>query len=102
MTFGIKSSSGVNGLMKFVSLLLQIAFASRLLAQPYYVAPAGSDGNPGTLEKPFATIQQAQKAVRHKPGSVVLRGGAYYLAEPLIFRAADSGSKAAPLVYQAY
>jgi hypothetical protein len=32
----------------------------------------------------------------------LLRGGTYYLQEPLRFTAADSGTKAAPVVYQAY
>jgi hypothetical protein len=83
-------------------ILLQIGLALPILGQPYYVAPTGSDGNPGTLEKPFATIQRAQQAVRQQPGPVWLRGGTYYLSEKLVFSAGDSGSKAAPVVYQAY
>ena len=88
--------------VKILPILLQICLALPVLGQPYYVAPTGSDGNPGTLEKPFATIQRAQQAVRQKPGSVLLRGGTYYLPEKLVFSAEDSGSKAAPVVYQAY
>ena len=83
-------------------LLLQIGLTLPVLGQPYYVAPSGSDGNPGTLEKPFATIQRAQRAVRQQPGAVWLRGGAYYLPEKLVFTAEDSGSKATPVVYEAY
>src|SRR6266446_8411006 len=97
--------------MKILPVLLQIGLALPGLGQPYYVAPSGSDGNPGTLEKPFATIQRAQQAVRRFNGSAVqrfngstvwLRGGTYYLREKLVFNAEDSGSKAAPVVYQAY
>ena len=88
--------------MKILPILLQIGLALPVLGQPYYVAPTGSDGNPGTLEKPFATIQHAQQAVRQKPGSVLLRGGTYSLAEQLVFNVEDSGSKAIPVVYQAY
>src|SRR3989454_7014365 len=88
--------------MKIFPLLLQIGLALPIIGQPYYVAPTGGDGNPGTLEKPFATIQRAQQAVRQKPGSVWLRGGTYYLPEKLVFNAKDSGSQAAPVVYQAY
>jgi hypothetical protein len=83
-------------------ILLQIGWAVPALGQPYYVAPNGSDSNPGTLGKPFATIQHAQQAVRQQPGAVWLRGGTYYLPEKLVFSAEDSGSKAAPVVYQAY
>ncbi len=71
-------------------------------AQPYYVAPTGSDANSGTLAQPFATLARAQQAVRQKPGTVYLRGGTHYLAETLTFTAADSGTAAAPVVYQAY
>ncbi|HEY4984705.1 MAG TPA: right-handed parallel beta-helix repeat-containing protein, partial [Verrucomicrobiae bacterium] len=70
--------------------------------QPYYVSTAGSDQNPGTLKKPFATLQRAQQAVRQKRGDVFLRGGTYYLTEPLVFTALDSGTKKSPVVYQNY
>jgi hypothetical protein len=46
--------------MKILTILLQLVFALPVLGQSYYLAPAGSDGNPGTLEKPFATIQRVQ------------------------------------------
>src|SRR5882672_7781143 len=88
--------------MKILTIVLQIGLAFPVFGQPYFVAPTGSDGNPGTLEKPFATIQHAQEAVRQKAGSVLLRGGTYYLPEKLVFSAEDSGSEAAPVVYQAY
>jgi hypothetical protein len=54
-------------------------------AQPYFVSPSGNDANPGTLEKPFATLQRAQQASRQKHGDVFLRGGTYYLPETLVF-----------------
>src|SRR4051794_13429801 len=85
-----------------VAVLLHLGLALPILGQPYYVAPTGSDKNPGTLEKPFATLQQAQEAVRRQPGPVWLRGGTYYLSEKLVFRAGDSGSQTVPVVYQAY
>jgi len=31
-------------------------------AASYYVAPTGADSNPGTLKKPFATLERAQPA----------------------------------------
>ncbi len=71
-------------------------------AQPYFVSPAGDDANSGTLEKPFATLQRAQQAVRQKRGDVFLRGGTYYLPATLVFTERDSGTKDAPVVYQAY
>jgi hypothetical protein len=71
-------------------------------SQPYFVSSAGDDTNPGTLEKPFATLQRAQTAARQKRGTVFLRGGIHYLSEPLVFTAEDSGTKAAPVVFQNY
>ena len=74
-------------------------------AGSYYVAPGGSDANPGTLAKPFATLQRAQQEVRAQKSAgatVHLREGTYYLPETLIFTAGDSGTQDAPVVYLAY
>lgn len=88
--------------MKALAILVLVSISFGVFGQPYFVAPTGNDANPGTLEKPFATLRRAQEAVRQKPGSVWLRGGTYYLAEPLVFTPVDSGTQAAPVVYQAY
>jgi hypothetical protein len=82
--------------------LILLALAGSAFGQPFYLAPDGSDTNPGTLEKPFATLGRAQAAVRQRPGTVFLRGGTYYLPETLVFSARDSGTRDAPVVFQAY
>lgn len=46
-------------------------------ASATYVAPTGSDLNPGTTAKPFRTISAATKAAK-SGGTVVLRGGVYH------------------------
>lgn len=50
-----------------------------------FVAANGSDTNPGTLEKPFATLQRAQQEARTAVGreavTVFLREGTHYLSE---------------------
>ena len=75
-------------------------------AGDFFVATNGSDSNPGTLAKPFATLQKAQEAARNVAGrkavTIFIREGTYYLPETLILTAEDSGTKAAPLVYQGY
>jgi hypothetical protein len=75
-------------------------------AASYYVAPKGIDSNPGTLKKPFATIERAQQVSRgeskRRAVSVFLREGTYYLPKTLVFTAEDSGAKGAPVVYQAH
>ena len=88
--------------MRLSACLLLLALVFPAFGQPYYVAPAGNDANPGTLERPFASLQRAQRALRQKPGVGFLRGGTYYLPETLVFTAQDSGTKAAPIVFQAY
>jgi hypothetical protein len=88
--------------MKRIIELLLLFLTWPAFGQPYYVAPSGNDANPGTLAQPFATLRRAQQAVRQKPGPVFLRGGTYYLSEALVFTAQDSGTKDAPVVFQAY
>ena len=77
-----------------------------LSAVEFYVSPAGDDGNPGSLEKPFRTLQRAQQAVRAAarttPIHVYLRQGKYRLSQPLVFGPEDSGSDAAPVIWSAF
>jgi len=74
-------------------------------AAEFYVASGGDDGNPGTAERPFATLHRAQRAVCTRAAgqgtTVHVRGGTYYLAEPLVFRPDDSGTADAPVVFAA-
>jgi hypothetical protein len=92
--------NGIVDRMKLIVSTLTLFVASLCGAQPYFVAPTGNDAEPGTLEKPFATLQRAQDAVRQKHGDVFLRGGTYYLPAPLVFTANDSGTKDKPVVFQ--
>lgn len=77
----------------------------------FYVAPNGADSNPGTLEKPFVTLEKARDAVRalKRAGglpdggaSVWLRGGEYSRTQPFLLTPEDSGAKGKPLVFAAY
>ena len=93
------------GWLNFLSTITTVwlgAQARPVFAQPYFVDPSGNDANPGTLEKPFGSVGRALQAVRQKPGGVFLRGGTYYLPEPLVFTAQDSGTQDAPVVFQAW
>jgi hypothetical protein len=86
-----------------VSACAAAVFSGCLCAgRPYFVSPSGDDANPGTLEKPFATLQRAQQAARQKRGDVFLRSGAYYLPATLVFTAQDGGTKDAPVIFQNY
>lgn len=88
---------------------LFVLFAASLYAQhSFFVSPSGSDRNPGTKEKPFQTIQRAQKAVRvldrekGKNAIVYLRGGIYALQETLVFGSQDGGSEGFKVTYCNY
>ncbi len=76
-----------------------------------YVAPGGSDANPGTIDEPFATIARAQQAA--SPGSTVyFRGGTYPIDVgqvdeytsifARVFLMNKSGSAGSPIRYWAY
>src|SRR5947208_2907896 len=70
---------------KIISLLLFTFIISAIHAAIFYVATDGNDANPGNKNKPFATIQKAQDAVR--PGDTVyVRGGTYQMHEQQIAR----------------
>lgn len=48
----------------------------------YFIAPDGSDANPGSVDRPFATIGKAAATVR--PGqTIALRGGIYRPTQPI-------------------
>ena len=75
------------------------------------MSPAGSDGNPGTKAKPFATLERARGAVRElkrgarfpKRGLTVwLRGGDYVRTKPLELAPEDSGTPEAPIIWRSY
>ena len=80
-------------------------------AREYFVAADGHDANPGTRDRPFATLLRARDAIRAlkrgaglPPKGVTVRvaGGAYSLREPLALSARDSGTEDAPIVYRAH
>ena len=99
-------------------LLIAATAAGGVLAADLYVSPLGTDGNPGTKDRPLKTFAAAQQAVRARPGTagvpwpdgkaksaepvtVYFRAGTYYLPETLVFAAEDSGTDKAPVSYAA-
>ncbi|MBN1458094.1 MAG: right-handed parallel beta-helix repeat-containing protein [Armatimonadetes bacterium] len=75
----------------------QIGFPLSSAPRAYFVAPAGSDDAPGTVEEPLATIGRAAALVQ--PGeTVVVRGGVY--REQL--KLTRGGTLDAPIVFMAY
>lgn len=69
------------------------ALPAILYAETFYVAPDGDDGNPGTIEAPFATIKKAHDNEALQPGDVIyLRGGTYYPSLQTIFNKAGNSN----------
>jgi len=77
----------------------------------FFVSPAGSDGNPGTKFKPFATLERARDVARElkrenkfpKRGLTIwLREGDYVRTNALELSAEDSGKPNTPIVWRAY
>lgn len=87
------------------ALLIVSAVESGSAAE-LFVAPDGSDTNDGSKTSPLATITAARdKADQLKTSGAVtvfLRGGTYYLTEPVVFGSSNSGTGTAPIVYSAY
>lgn len=82
-----------------------------LHAAEFFVATTGSDSNPGSLDKPFASIQRAQDAVA-AGDTVWIRGGTFTPKESDIARRTGpfahitelnkSGAPGKPITYSAF
>ncbi len=85
----------------------------------FFVAPHGNDEWSGRLldpnaertDGPMASLSRAQRAVREllaeepdreRPIVVAIRGGTYWLDQPILFGPEDSGTPTAPVIYRAY
>jgi hypothetical protein len=95
--FGLHDLVGISA-----TLLTTCALA---MGADLHVDPTGNDANPGTADKPLQTFAAAVTAARphagKEPVKVLFHAGTYYLAAPIVFTAADSGTKAAPVSYLA-
>ena len=102
---------------KLVSLLCTCLLFISVIPMPYvcgsgevcfYVDPAAASGGDGTESNPFATVFEAQQAVRAMHDTqasdvfVYLRGGTHYLAAPLEFAQEDGGANGFCVHYMSY
>ncbi|MES2828498.1 MAG: right-handed parallel beta-helix repeat-containing protein [Bacteroidota bacterium] len=95
-------------LYKVIVSALLICFFNPALALKLYVSPQGDDRNPGSIQKPFASLSGARDYIRklrkdkklNETITVIVRGGNYTLSEPVYFSAEDSGTALYPITYQ--
>ena len=92
---------------KIISLSIITCLSFITNAQPFYVSIKGNDQNPGSKEKPFASLDKAKEAVKKctklsMPITVYLREGIYYLSKSFKLEKEDGGLENAPVIYSAY
>ena len=95
-------------LKKIVSLIFVIIISGNVLlsAQKIYVSPPGNDSNPGSVDMPLATLNAAVLKAREmrkagesaQPFEIIVSGGEYFMMQPLVLTAEDSGTEKSPLV----
>lgn len=87
-------------------MILALSICRGAQKQAFYVSPGGEDANPGTMDKPFATLERAREAVRSSKAAgektVILRGGTHYLKKTFILKQEDSGRTGSPVTYRAH
>src|SRR5215813_11975209 len=82
----------VSPLILVLSLWAGVAFGAT-----YYVSTTGTDANPGTIDRPFGTINRGA-ALLHPGDTLYLRGGTYYQT----VYAPASGTPVAPVTISGY
>ena len=95
--------------LRFFSLILAIIFSLNLSARDFFVAPNGSDQNPGTKNQPLASLTGARDLIRelrslgklNEEVRVIVSNGVYFMTEPLLLTDQDSGTEASPVIYRA-
>jgi hypothetical protein len=82
---------------------------SAAIAAEYHVSTSGSDENPGTADRPFATLERARQAVRDLKAAeglpdggvrVWVHSGDHFRQRTFELGPEDSGSAGSPVIYQ--
>lgn len=89
-----------------IGIILYLFCSSTYAKVEFYVSPDGNDINPGTFERPFASLDHAKQVVANRtdfsePVTIFLAGGTYYLPDTLVFKETDSGTQDSPVTYTA-
>ena len=93
-------------MIKYIAgiLFAAVLASGHAQAAEFHVAPNGSDSNPGTVDKPFATLEKARDAAREVRGqrsevrgqngeiTIILSAGTYRLTKTFELNEQDSGT----------
>jgi len=92
-----------------VSLLFVILlYILPAMGQKIYLSPSGHDSNPGTADRPLASLTAARDRARELrkagqvsgPIEIIALPGEYTMLQPLYLTAEDSGTESSPLVFR--
>ncbi|MGH3164810.1 MAG: right-handed parallel beta-helix repeat-containing protein [Trebonia sp.] len=88
------------------------ASAQSQACEQFFVSPSGHDSGPGTLSRPWQTIQYARDYIRshglnrpqrmHCDIAVNLLAGTYRVSNTIDFTSADSGANGYQVIYRSY
>ncbi len=92
----------------FFILFTLFCCCSTFQAQRFYVAPNGSDDNPGTRERPVASLTAVRDLVRAMRTQQTLLDtvfievspGEYFMDKPLLLTPTDAGTRQSPVVFR--
>jgi len=90
-------------------LVMSLWWSEQTVAQTFFVSPTGKDNNPGTAALPLASLAGARDRIRQSRSvgpvkeavRVVVKDGRYFITDPILFSAQDSGTEVFPVVYTA-
>jgi hypothetical protein len=95
-------------LLIYMLIVMFLSGNGLLSAQMIYLSPKGNDNNPGTIEKPLATLTAARDKARGyrklgqvQPIEVIALKGEYFMFQPLNLTIDDSGTPGSPLIFRA-
>jgi hypothetical protein len=93
----------------FMLIVLLVISNLPLSGQKIFISPIGNDANPGTIEKPLASLNAARDKARELRGSqisgqpfeIIALPGEYFMLQPLSLSVSDGGSSESPLIIKA-
>lgn len=89
-------------------IIMLILDQESTFSQKIYLSPAGNDSNPGTIDKPLASLPAARDLARsvrsenhQQPVEIIALKGEYFMFQPLELNNSDAGSLQSPTIFKA-